>query len=941
VTNCTEAGLLAEIGATPDGGSIVFDCGGPATIRLSRTIQIARPLRIDGDGEVTLSGGRAVRIFNILPQGALELANLTIAEGAGGESGGAILNQGSLSVENVTFIGNRAAEGGAIYSTGSTSSVEISDSAFYDNSASGDGGAISMALGSTLTLSGSTLRGNVAGGRGGAIYNTGVLTVRASQLIGNRAASGGAVHSTSAAASILESALRGNQAQAGGGGVRNEGTLALGAVELSENSAGSGGGVDSSGELRLANSTVSGNRASGNGGGITSRGTLLLGSVTVAANSAAGDGGGVYIAAGTGVLSGTLLAANSDAGGDAPDCSGPLTSQGYNLIGNTAGCTIGGDTTGNILDTDPRIGPLADNGGPTRTHALLLDSPAMNKVPTGTCFPIGQRDQRGIGRPVGKDCDIGAYEQGFVVNTLADAHDYGTRDAECTTDETGQFCSLRAAIEAANGLPGPDAITFAIEGVFVLSELTPHLTDPDGGDLDITDDTLLIGLGSDRTIIDGGDNAALGGLLYIAPGANVTITGVTLRNGATPDRGGAIHNDGVLTLLDSEISSSSAAMFGGGIANASQLTVLRSTIRDNTAATFGGGIYNTGTLIMRDSTVSGNAAQGSLGGGGGIDTSGVALLENVTVSDNTAANGGGGINVSGGGPEALRMNNVTIAGNVADADADGIGDGGGIRRQMSSGAVRFSNTLIAGNEDRSKETVHHDCSGALDSLGYNLIGVSAGCAPDTAPGDRLGGIVPIDARLGPLRDNGGPTETRALLPGSPAINAGSPSLPGGQGNACAASDQRGRPRPEGAVCDIGASEAPLADVRVQQAMAPSALIGHDLLLTTTVTNTGPSPTDGVVVRITRPPYTALVSASAARGGCTTEAGITTCTVGTLASGASVTVELLLRPVNGGPQTSSASVTAAEADPDSENNSATALVRVAWPLYIPAVSRPPS
>jgi predicted outer membrane repeat protein len=174
-------------------------------------------------------------------------------------------------------------------------------------------------------------------------------------------------------------------------------------------------------ELTLSNVTVSGNTATGQGGGLYNDGAadpagdggiLICRNCTISDNHAP-IGGGVAFAA---ARPGTARFADSVIGGNSasasPDCDGELTSQGHNLIQDTTGCAVTGDTTGNIAGAEPGLGPLADNGGPTRTHALRPDSPAVD-AGGDPCLAV---DQRGVPRPQDGDgdglatCDIGAYE---------------------------------------------------------------------------------------------------------------------------------------------------------------------------------------------------------------------------------------------------------------------------------------------------------------------------------------------------------------------------------------------------------------------------------------------------------------------------------------------------------------------------------------------------
>jgi Ca2+-binding RTX toxin-like protein len=150
--------------------------------------------------------------------------------------------------------------------------------------------------------------------------------------------------------------------------------------------------------------------------------------------------------------------------------------------------------------------------------------------------------------------------------------------------------------------------------------------------------------------------------------------------------------------------------------------------------------------------------------------------------------------------------NATVTANTADSDANGTGDGGGV----ASTGLTTKNSIIGGNADSSPPpgVMNPDCQAVLTSQGYNLVSNNAGCTGTTGPGDNVGSAAaPISPGLGPLADNGGPTFTHSLLPSSPAHNAGSPAPPGGPGDACAAADQRGVPRPQGGGCEVGAFEA--------------------------------------------------------------------------------------------------------------------------------------
>jgi uncharacterized repeat protein (TIGR01451 family)/CSLREA domain-containing protein len=959
VTACTEAGLDAALAATPAGGTVRFACGGPATVVVARSKRIVTNLTIRGDGLITISGGRAVRIFAVDPTVALRLDGLTISDGAAaGDVGGGVLNRGLLSLDGVVFTNNSANSGGAVYNTGV---VTATASVFQNNTASVNGGSIANTGGGRVTLDDTLIQGGSAGVLGGGIYNTGVITLTNSAVRNNRASFGAGIQSAAGSVALIGTTVSANNATQDAGGVQNGGVLTIDGSSIDRNTASvSAGGIDNSGAVTLANTTISGNSAALHGGGIANLGDLRLNNATIANNSAdsdgdgGGDGGGVFNNIGSAfVFTNTILAGNSDRGEQAPDCAGALTSGGHNLIQRIAGCAIT-SASGDRIGANPQIGLLADNGGRVPTHALLAGSPAIDAGNQDTCE---LRDQRGVARPRDGDgvgppvCDIGAYELGFVVNTTADAPDANLADGLCKT--ANGACTLRAAVQQANSAAFLlDAITFGVSQPLTLtiktdlSNTTPSATGP----LRITDDLIISGRGAGQTIVDGGRDPDIGGVFHIASAARVTIADLTVRNGNAGGNtyGGAIRNEGALDLRRSVVSGS-AATSAGGVANWGVLSVDGSTISGNTATSGGGGIQNLfdvninpsgGQLDLAASTISANAVTGALGGGGGVDNQAVARLTNVTISGNQAAQDGGGMRVWANDLDATIANNVTIVGNIADSDHDGVGAGGGIFGR--SGPATIMNTIVAGNVDRSGKAP--DCQGqaaqagySLVSLGHNLIGDNTGCAIVARAGDQVGtGSRRRDPRLSPLRDNGGPTATRAPLSGSPAINAGSLARPGSQGDACVAADQRGLLRPQGATCDIGASEAILANLRIAQAASPDpVLAGWRLTYRVDVTNAGPSPTNGVVVTDTLPLNVSLISATASVGQCSGNKPVI-CAVGRLVPGSTATITIVVVPLVAPLVSNLTGAIADEADPSLADNLARRNTAVRYALHLPLV-----
>lgn len=238
----------------------------------------------------------------------------------------------------------------------------------------------------TLTMTGAIVSSNTADNFGGGIYNSGSLTLTDT--------------------TVRDNILLGTNTSGGGGGIFSTGTLILVRNTLSGNTTiGRGGAIyGADPTITITNSTISTNTAL-NGGGIFNRfGTVNLTHVTVTNNVATDNGGGIWNFGGTMNLSRTIVSGNTAATAD-DDCSGGKTSLGYNLAGD-ASCAFGG--TGDVNSTNPVLGPLANNGGPTQTHALLLSSPASDIIPLLSCMIT--TDQRGIPRPQGPACDMGAFE---------------------------------------------------------------------------------------------------------------------------------------------------------------------------------------------------------------------------------------------------------------------------------------------------------------------------------------------------------------------------------------------------------------------------------------------------------------------------------------------------------------------------------------------------
>ncbi len=215
-----------------------------------------------------------------------------------------------------------------------------------------------------------------------------------------------------------------------------------------------GGGISSRDfSFHIENSTISGNSTAGDGGGVLAGyGGMFqteFTNVTIADNTADGIGGGINTVNVPSMhpttITASIIAGNSDGGGEAPDCAGSVTSGGFNLIGSVSGCSLTG-ATDDLVGANPLLGPLADNGGPTQTHALLAGSPGIDAA--GACSGT---DQRGVTRPQGAACDIGAYEFACGNGTV----DLGEQCDDGSLNGSGDCCSANCQFESA-GTSCPD-----------------------------------------------------------------------------------------------------------------------------------------------------------------------------------------------------------------------------------------------------------------------------------------------------------------------------------------------------------------------------------------------------------------------------------------------------------------------------------------------------
>ena len=290
----------------------------------------------------------------------------------------------------------------------------ISDSLIQNNRLlNDDGGAIDNS--DTLIITDTQIIGNYAADDCGGIYNSGMMTLTRVTIEGNEATNGGGICVRSGDSALInESSIRNNIASVNGGGIyiSTNSTLTLTNSTIYSNTAVQAGGIFNDGGMAtVSNSTISGNRADQDSaimqiGTITP--TMLLEHVTIVSNTAVLTDTAIGIYTGTITISNSIIANNATA--NCVVSGGMLLSGGYNLEdGDSCGLSAAGD----ITNTNPMLGPLADNGGPTWTYALSLGSPAIDVIPTGLCTAAA--DQRGEKRPSGSGCDSGAYERQFQI----------------------------------------------------------------------------------------------------------------------------------------------------------------------------------------------------------------------------------------------------------------------------------------------------------------------------------------------------------------------------------------------------------------------------------------------------------------------------------------------------------------------------------------------
>lgn len=409
-----------------------------------------------------------------------------------------------------------------------------------------------------------------------------------------------------------------------------------------------------------------------------------------------------------------------------------------------------------------------------------------------------------------------AVTKSFLVNSITDAVDVNPGDGKCKAEF--KKCTLRAAIQETNALPGKQRI-YVSPGTYELSIPNQGLeldNTAAKGDLDVRDDLEIYGKGAGMVVIDGKSNDRVFQVLNDGETkSSLYLSHVTVRKGAAAvfdGNGGGIWNtDGTLILDHVMVTDNNAGKgLGAGIYNGGTLHMIASIIQNGQAYS-GGGLYNEGgnaVATIERSAILYNYAYNN--GAGILNDGGEVNLLNSTVAHNEAWKNGGGIanESKANQPNLLRVRFSTITLNVADAESANGGGAGGVFN-ITGATAHIENSIIAENIDKDGEkgTPHPDCFGVFETGGYNVIGIAKACAglANGVEGDKVGTqAAPVDPLLGSLNVASGPTPFVPISTGSPAIDLD-------DSNDCfdrtdLPTDQRGHYRESAGGCDGGAVE---------------------------------------------------------------------------------------------------------------------------------------
>ncbi len=783
------------------------------------------------DHNSLLSGGLGGGIYlgqgdTVILSADLVSSNTAGNTGTGGGIYGDLKSTVQINTTNITQ--NTAGVAGAIYDN---SILNITNSNItFNTSTTGLGGALFDDVNSKTNLNTVSLLSNTSKTSGGAIYNNGNLIMTVMQINNNTAQGlgvGGAIDNDSnGIITVTNATISGNSA-AQSGAIDNTGQLTGQQIAIFNNNAkaGSGGAVTNQvkAQFTLTDATIANNNATAKGGGFSNSGSLTLIDSTVAFNNSGSAffGGGIYDAAESVTLYNTIVADNHETTThtiDDIDAAPSISLTGsYNLIGVDNSLSFQNGSNNNIVINinDPGLEVLGDYGGTTETVATLVSSQAIGAGSNSiNGVPLPTTDQRGFALPTSTNRDIGAFQNTpLTVNTLGD---------NLNTGSGLGLLSLRQAVNIANGdyTTLTDTITF-----------NPTVYNGNQNALLTAGNLISISRTSGQVVIDGGANGAANVVLIriasspifqIGAGTNVTLRGLVLKNGSSSTNGGAIINQGTLTIQNSTLAGNVAVANGGAIYNTQSLNLLNDSISGNTAGA-GGAIYSTGTFTINNSSITGNTVQSGLTPyGGGIYNTGTGTMSNTTLSNNQGQNGGaiynsGTITIAdstlnansatgtsnttgfGGGLEIDLHGQATIIdttfyGNIATtgggiynggtfsgydntitANQSGAAAHGGGIYGTATALTTINNTIVAGNFISLGSTPDDIFTGSAPVTGNNnLIGTGGSGGLSNGVNGNITNVA--NPGLGTLANNGGVTQTVAIALNSPAVNAGNNAI---------------------------------------------------------------------------------------------------------------------------------------------------------------------